>query len=353
MEKLQNQSDPKRIVCFDALRVCAMFVIMLLHVASKYWYTEDISGFRWNVLNAYDCFARWGVPAFVMISGALMLRREIPLKTLYSKYILRLAAAYVFWSAVYALPELPNWKGFLIALIEGDYHMWFIPMLIGVYMCIPFLKRIAANDACADYFLLLGFLFSFLIPELLRLAALIAGSGGSRFLAALDTLLNNLHFRLCLEYPFYFLLGYRLHGTALSRRRRVGLYILGALGFAATLGFTVLRSLRDGAPCEDYLEPINLGVLPMAAAVFVFFQSRFRTCGRRTSALLADLSKITFGAYLVHVLILRMLNSLLGLNALSFNPIFAVPVVSVLVFVISYAVSALLNRIPGFRKYFV
>ena len=65
------------------------------------------------------------------------------------------------------------------------------------------------------------------------------------------------------------------------------------------------------------------------------------------------LSKYCFGAYLVHALVLERLNDQMGLNSLSFHPVFSIICITVIVFTISFAISAVLNCIPVIKKYMV
>ncbi|MBQ3764228.1 MAG: hypothetical protein II869_04565, partial [Synergistaceae bacterium] len=64
------------------------------------------------------------------------------------------------------------------------------------------------------------------------------------------------------------------------------------------------------------------------------------------------LSQYSFGAYLVHDAVISLIDKL-GLNTLTFNPIFSIPVISVMVFVISFVISAVLNHVPVLKKYIV
>ncbi len=74
-----------RTIYFDYLRVFATAAVILLHVAAFNWLSTDVNGYDWKVFNFYDSIVRWGVPVFVMISGALFLGRDdISIK----KYIL-------------------------------------------------------------------------------------------------------------------------------------------------------------------------------------------------------------------------------------------------------------------------
>lgn len=160
----------ERTIYFDYIRVFATFAVMILHISAKNWYFTDVNGFNWQVFNFFISIVRWGVPVFVMISGALFLNRDIPLKTIYTKYILRMVISYVVWSSVYALFTEGSMFDKIVAFAAGHYHMWFILMIVGIYMCVPFIKAIVENENKIRYFLLLAFFFAFIIPEFLTLA---------------------------------------------------------------------------------------------------------------------------------------------------------------------------------------
>ncbi|MBR4445084.1 MAG: acyltransferase family protein [Solobacterium sp.] len=97
---------------FDVLRVAATIAVILLHVSAQNWHSTDIHSFEWCVFTIYDGLVRWGVPIFTMISGAIFLNRDIPIKKIYTKHILRIITAFIFWSAIYALVNLKNGPGF-------------------------------------------------------------------------------------------------------------------------------------------------------------------------------------------------------------------------------------------------
>ena len=85
-----------------------------------------------------------------------------------------------------------------------------------------------------------------------------------------------------------------------------------------------------------------------AVAVFVFFRERLNFPVRFMRAL----SQYSFWAYLVHIAVIDLLAKL-GLDSLAFSPVISIPVISVIVFVISFTISAILNHIPVLKKYIV
>ncbi len=345
-----NGSISNRTVYIDYLRVFATFAVMFLHISGQNFRISDVNGFTWQVFNFFDGIVRWAVPVFVMISGSLFLSRDVPIKKLYLKYILRLAVSYVVWSMIYACFESGSLLHRLSIAVKGHYHLWFIPMLIGLYMCIPVIKAIVKSDSLTKYYLGLALLFSFIIPELITLARDF-GSGGVIVGAnSVSKVISNMNLQLIACFPAYFILGYYMSKTDMSKHIRV-LYLLGLAGFFCTVLLTRLASLKIQNSNTNYYGNSTLNVC--LEAVFVFTCFKYRKKSGKLDALFKTLSKYSFGAYLVHALVIEQLNKCFGLNTLSFHPVLSVPCISALVFVISFGISAVLNRIPFVNKYMV
>ena len=347
-----NTQAANRTVYFDYLRVFATFAVIILHISASNWHTTDVNGFEWQVFNFFDSITRWCVPIFIMISGSLFLNRNIPLKTMYSKYLLRMASAFVGWSAVYAAFMEGSLTDKLIAFLQGHYHMWFILMIAGIYICIPFIKPIVETDLRIKYFLALSLIFAFVFPELFMLAKdfgndlIIQGS------KAIKTDVKNMNMHIVLGYVSYFVLGYYFDKIKLGKNQRIIIYVLGLAGFIFTVVVDLAVALKTQTACGRYYGNFNVNILLETLAVFTFFKyGKYES--DKLNAIVLKMSKYSFGAYLVHALIIEQLNIRLGLNTLSFNPVLAVPSIGVIVFAVSFTISALLNRIPVVKKYLV
>ena len=157
-----------RIIQFDVLRVVAAFAVVLLHISAQRIY-ECYPSSEWDTRNLYNALTRWCVPVFVMISGALFLdsTKEINIKTLYKKNIIRLVLVFIFWTIIYGayagIKEHDAAK-LIGKIIRGPYHFWFLRMLVGMYICVPLLRTITANKKLEKYFLCLSLITAFIIP---------------------------------------------------------------------------------------------------------------------------------------------------------------------------------------------
>lgn len=342
----------ERTIYFDYLRVFAAFAVMILHVAAQNWYSTDVNGFDWQVFNFFNSIVRWGVPVFVMISGALFLNRDISLKIIYTKYIFRMIIAYVIWSAIYALFAGGTVPHMMVVFLTGHYHMWFVLMIVGIYMCIPFIKPIVEDDSKIRYFLLLAFFFAFIIPEFLTLLNDFGNGLVIKGANVISQHVNNMKMNIVLGYASYFILGYYINKITLNKRQRLMIYVMGAFGFVATIGLDLVVALRTQTFCDNYYGNFTVNVLLEALAVFTWFKYR-KYNNKKINTFVQKLSKYSFGAYLVHALVIEQLNLRLGLNTLSFNSVFSVISIGIMVFIISFVVSALLHQIPIVKKYMV
>lgn len=122
-----------------------------------------------------------------------------------------------------------------------------------------------------------------------------------------------------------------------------------------TIVGTQFLSRQANQPTELLYDYLLLTTLLSSAAVFLFFKTRFTnlTLSPKTIQRIQRCSKLTFGMYLFHDFVNMFFRYALNLTSTSFDPILAVPVITMLVFALSYAASWILNRIPILNKYIV
>ena len=119
----EKKTSGGRLVYLDLLRIMSVVMMVTLHI-SGVGMRADIGSFDWHVCNIYDGLTHICVPVFIMISGAFLLdpEREYSIKKLYKVKILRIATAFVFWSAFYAViracrSTLPFGKKFVLEFL--------------------------------------------------------------------------------------------------------------------------------------------------------------------------------------------------------------------------------------------
>lgn len=345
-----------RTAYFDILRIIAALAVVMIHVSVYPWKAEAVTTMNWAAANFYDSLARFSVPVFVMISGALFLSRERSVKQLYQKSILRIAIAFAFWSVFYALAvylyeavtepqNQGNWQELLADMIRGHYHLWFLPMIVGLYMVTPFLRKILESESLTKYLLTLSFVLGIIVPQFLAILPLFFPELGS----AVSNLWKN--FNLSAGYVSYFVMGYILHRAKLSPKTERLIYLLGGAGLFATFVLTAVVSVWKGTPKSLFYENLTLNVFLYSIAIFVWLGRHFlRIKSERLSKFVQGVSKCSFGACLVHVMVLKLWYVALGGHL---SPWIEIPLFTVAVFALSILISWVIGKIPQVGKYIV
>ena len=162
----------------DLARVAALTSIILLHstrAPSMVAINQDYV-YQWWTWNIFSSLAWIGVPLFIMVTGALLLRPERadePLGTFFRKRWKRIGLPFFFWGAIYVIYTVfvnhtPVNSDFALRLFAtGPYfQFWYIYMLLGLYLATPVLRILIAHMTrkMFTYIMLVWLVGSFLEP---------------------------------------------------------------------------------------------------------------------------------------------------------------------------------------------
>lgn len=352
-----NDGDnvPSREIWADITRILAIFSVIVLHSAAAGFYGRlAANSSHFQVCNFYNSVTRFSVPVFVMLSGMFLLnpQNEYSLKKLYFKKILRLMSAFVIWSMFYVcvnnshVRPLPSCYELLCQLVRGQFHLWFIFMISGLYMVTPILRLIAKDEKMLFYSIILGFIFVFLYNPTLENSKL-----GTITQLIVDRLGVN---RVVGGYVTYFLLGYWLSIHNLDQKKRIVIYILGMTILLGSTIFNGVYSAYLNSPGEYVLDNLWADTFFAALAVFVFCKYTFKekSFSPWMCKAISKTAEFSFGIYLIHVFILDHLKWI-GLPHFFIHPLFSVPIMSILTFVLSFCAVYVISKIPFFNKYVI
>ncbi len=339
-----------RLVWLDLLRIFASMLIVMLNLSAPLLPKMAVSHPYWQSISAYAALARPATLLFTMLSSVLFLdiRKAMPLKRLFAKPVRRIVIIYAVWSLIYAVFTLLTTGGTLKDLIpltlSSHYHLWFLPVLIGLYLMAPFLHAMLRHspDVLVPYALAL-FLLGTIVHTLLSAGELLPFTGELAILAG--------KFPLGTFFLFlgYFLLGYALTYVFSLTHSQVGIaYLLGGASALAAIALTALVSRRSGVSDQRFSDRLSLMAMLQAIALFLFFRTAIpeERISQKGREFIITVSRLTLGVFLVHPLVIFLLDRGLNLSVTSFHPIVSIPILTLLVFALSAGFIYLLKKIP-------
>ena len=343
----------ERLLHFDLLRILACFGVIMLHAAAQFWYGLPVDSTDWLIINSYNALVRFGVPVFVAISGVLFLApsRAVDMRKLFLHNILRLIILYFVWSALYGFYDCLSYEGgrlsangILTEVFSGRYHLWYIPMIVGIYMLVPILKRwiAAASRREVEYFLLLFLVFQILQGTVMAIKPM----EWLRFAwSAVDL-------QMACSYLGYFVLGYYVVYCGIEKKWHVWIYVAGVFGVIANIFLSAWKSAQTGVPDGVIFDSFGVFTFLMVLALLVFFTEKVskvewspKTCG-----VIKEISAATLGIYLMHLMWMEFLMEK-GIHSTMVTPLIGVPLISIVCFVLCLVCAAILRRIPFLGRY--
>lgn len=345
-----------RILYVDILRIISIFAVVMLHISAPFVVDINADGIKWWwVGNIIDSATRWCVPVLILISGKLMLDndKEVEIFIFLRKRLTKIIIPLIFWSIIHMLRL--NWLDIqqnefsILSLIKNIYlgkvhiHLWYLYMIVGLYLVTPIIKPYVNNVKKNNlmYFIGIWFITNGII-------------GFSEKFTGYNIAFNLSFFHWSIG---YFVLGFILSKYSLSKKQRKTIYFLGVLGLIATiLGTYVLTKNNDGVFVPHLYSYYAPNVMVTSIAIFILFMNIDweKIVGKNNivKRIISSLSNTSFGIYLVHLLVLSIISSGdMGIivDVASFNPIIAIPLVSLITFIISHFVVTILQKIPLLR----
>lgn len=373
---LQNHPShhPYRIVWVDILRFIAIFMVICIHCSDPFNVSPEArSNPEFNFWGGlYGSFLRPCVPLFVMITGLLLLPVKLPIGDFYKKRLLRIAVPFLIWSVLYNLfPWITGVLGLPstiiadvfayaspdasqsladamknIALIPFQFNvytvpMWYLYMLIGLYLYMPFFSSWIEKATVSQKKIFLGiwtvtlflpYAYTFFAPELFGLSAW--NTFGTFYYFA--------------GFNGYLLLGHYLAKEVKQWRWNKVLSVsvpLFIIGYIATyIGF---KSMTANPSCtEQEMELFFLycspNVVLMTIAVFLLVR-QVRFSSPKLISIFANITKCGLGIYLVHYFVVGLGYGIA--NVLSIPISVKIPITATIVFLISWAFVAFCYRV--------
>lgn len=378
---IQNSISDNRIVWLDVIRCVAMIMVIGVHCIDPFYISPTMRAIpeytHWAAI--YGSLLRPSVPLFVMMTGLLLLPvKKQPLGKFYKKRIYRVLFPFLIWSVLYSM--FPWFTGILglpkeiigdffcytqgqesqslidslkdVAMIPFNFshkenHMWYIYLLIGLYLYMPFFSAWIENaDRKTKRAFLLIWIISLFIPYLKEYVAncLFERSG---YVFGTDTWNEFGLFYYFAGFNGYLLLGhYVKKGNDWSLMKTFILCILMfAVGYYITYtGFSTTASNPNATETEMelFFTFCSPNVLLITLATFLLLQKVVIT-NSTVIKVLANMTQCGFGIYMVHYFVVGPFFLLIGPSSLPIP--LQVPLMAICIFLCSWAFTALIYKL--------
>lgn len=360
--------DGRRIYWLDAARVLAILSITLNHAISRTFSVYENTALEFETLPLYlsvikavcYIFSRIGVPLFLMISGALLLKKDFSSDDKVKHFLrhnwLSLLITTEIWLTIMywylslgassplrtegigaALLNFVSTLLFTNQLTMGS--MWYMPMILCIYLLIPVVAL--AVSKYEEKLVLLPVTFvlvgGMVIPNLN--ATLMLTGSEFRLLYELD---DSYLFSI---YLAYVILGYYISKGAMAKLPKAVVVFGAAVSFAFTCGYQLWAYVAEA----DYAVMYNfVGILLCAIFLFEWIR-RGKEPSERVRRPITKLSQMAFGIYFVHICIMTGMDFVFERVSVGHLP--QLILLEVVSFVGSVVVITILARVKVFKKY--
>jgi len=348
---MEKETGIKREYWMDLIKVISTILIVIQHSISGEWMRINPEDMGWKVLNLFFMLSRCAVPVFVICSGIGMLRRERTIGEIWKKNILSLGVVYASWMFLYGCINAVGMiaeGGYEISsivnscfksILFGEYHTWFIMMLIGLYMVTPLVYQIIQKEESLRYFIILAFVFSYVFPTLTQ-----SGVG-----IRLIENMNQLDVRMVTGYLFYYVIGYYMVHIHIAEKYMK--WFATAEGFLFLSVYLISNQISafQSEPVQSVYDNFSIpGVFINVGFVIVFryyVEKYYDKWGNESiRKWTTKLSKLGIGVYLLHPQLLNYLPERMGSKILFGG---------LTVWLLSILIVAVIGKIPILNKLFI
>jgi surface polysaccharide O-acyltransferase-like enzyme len=338
-----------RVEWIDLVRALAILTVLYIHATDGIFIISSDAITNYTIYSRIFDFAslfigRIGVPFFLMITGYLLLDRSYDderVRKFWNKNCKGLIIVTIIWAAIYAvsLQFITVNSGQVNFTEAGNLffsHMWYMPMIIGMYLSMPFVSSALSHfepetiKQATIVFTLLAFLLPFVTTVL-------AMHG-----------IENVNIQYCLGfsggvYGIYIILGYLVKKDLFKKYSSNKMRALAIVSFLICVLFQYYAFVRGYNFYLWYEFPFVL------TGSFALFELCSRRGKVRAYPMVTFLSKYSFAVFLIHNLFRLPLLPLVVQLPYS-EPVKALILWVMLIF-FSYLAAVIIYRIPRFGKF--
>jgi surface polysaccharide O-acyltransferase-like enzyme len=312
----------KRDSLIDILKGLSILAVIFIHFNGKLFPFLSLSQKYW--LLSFDQILRFCVPLFVALSGYSLAKRysseKINFVSFLRRRIFKIVPAYLFWSAIAYLSIIlfKTWPGYqdsypwwqIIFLGKADYHLYFVPMVVQLYLLFPLLLQ--AVKKYQVWFLTTACLFQYWWFWFVQ----------QQIKPLTDSFWQDQwQYLFCVSWIGYFVLGIFLALQKEFRKKIFGAIGLGALILGLKLSTSISWQLFNEG--KNYIQitrfnrPENFIYASGFILLSICFGHKLMSLPKTILQPFEKLGQWSYGIYLAHNLPLRFITDVRGISPLN------------------------------------
>lgn len=352
--------EKKRYANIDLLKTIAIFMVICLH--SQVFNTDFIGNPKISSYVQYGIrILCEGVAIFVLVNGFLLInKKEFCLKKHLQK-TLKIFMLLIIWSLILTisikiiykepLKISEIFKNVFVTDITNKYTgvLWFLQNLIMVYLIYPVLKTVHDNDKKIYNYLFILLLIS---TSFINILDLISQLINTKYEFEPIRLVISYISKFQVLYNRNFLVFFMLGGYLFENKekfemiqiRKKWILIGSGTWLISYLFAIVISNLQN----KTYSETFNYAsaFMPVILIGMYAITYTYQNKEKWYNKLIENISKNTLGIYLIHIIVVRILNLLFVGNVSLILRVIKV----ILVFAISYILTLIIKKIPKLNK---
>ena len=360
-----------RVVFLDWLRVIACFMVMAIHSCEPFYLGGEAPNIttianKWDAIwiSLVESVCRVCVPLFVMASSYLLFPLKRPTGEFFRRRLWRVVVPFVVWACAYVWWFGDSWGKACFNFPDAGGHLWFVPMLLGLYLLMPLLSPWAEKVTERE---LRGWLILWLVTTTFAyLRRVWTALYGDPSFGAVPYLYGECPWNMFGMFHYvsgfigYMLLGFwfRRFAPDFSWRRTLAVAVPLWLVGAAIMGggfyfripeFPCAKPYAFAVDLEMSIEYCSTGVAVAVIAAFMLIR-KITADGAFYRWIVRPLSEASYGTYLLHMFALLVVFDVVRPHCNTPATIFVTAVAS---YAIASAAGVLIRRIPFVGKLIV
>ena len=361
--KREKEMEKRNLLHIEFIRIFAAYFVIFNHTGENGFFLfancEKGSLAYWGYM-LITVFCKVSVPLFLMIAGALLLKKDICLKKLWIEKILRIVLVlFVFSLIMYFVLGQQNLDfkltvvDFLKRLYMGEICVpyWYLYVYIAFLVSVPFLRAIVTvlSEDKYKYLIIMGIILIGIIPCIeYRIFQ------GKVFLNS-----NIKPGWLLTNIVFWPLVGYyveHIYRFKNNVKKQIGFwFLMSCIGIGVSCYMTYYMHNVTGE-CSEANSQAFLGSFIMLPCITIYIGMKYifqrYYVGEYIRKIISSIGSCTFGIYLLHIIIKNFAGGFLNILLVKcrLNSMVAVLLFCLIIFFVSYVVTLILKKLPGMKK---